>query len=599
MKTKLIALLLVLIMVVCSFVACGDDTPEPTPDEGEQNNPGGGNSNTDDEGKDDEDEEGDGPVVDEIPEYDWDETSLIFQMTENSQKEELESGCRRYLAGEDDTHFESIDDMVAERNAEAYEFTATKLLYDYLPDTSEYGWNKNVELIYTSVNSQSKDRPDMYCNFVTDMVSTSLKGSFANLWSTERGTGPLYGANYFTFTDNSNGGYVDMGIGYMYEYMRSLTLSKHKMYCIASDYFTDLIRAFHVVPVNLELLNSIEVAVNGEAGQFNSDRDGDGDFDVDDFYQLVRDQEWNYENLANFCNVIYADEGEGVSGNTELADLSDKIGFALSSSSGLSIVGMLYTSSVVVIHRDWDDTRNDYSYYYPEDNPDLYKFCENLNTLFNKTGVISVSDGQSGAYGATSLQAIRNRFAVNKVLFGGVICVGSLEYEEYQEMNENGTGFGVVPVPTYRTLNPETEEPDPYLTQIHAIGRIGGISASTTKFAQCTAFLDYMSNNSTDILNEYYDYKLQYDVAGGSEGNIEMLQYIRYNVRSSFDKVFEDAIGKFFSSVDNEAENNKWAHMILVAGYKMTTMETEYERLYETKETYLQSLVKEYDILPN
>ena len=598
MKTKILALLLVLVMVVCAFAACGDDTPDPTPDSGD-NTPGGdentpgGDENTPGGGNQD------APEVEEIPEYDWDETTLIFQMTDCSNKEELSSGCKRYLAGEDDSCFESIDDMITERNEKAEEFTATSILYDYLPDTSEHGWNKNVEFIFTSVNSQSKDRPDMYCNFVTDMVSTSLKGSFANLWSTDRGTGPLYGANYFTFTDNSNGGYVDTGIGYMYEYMRSLTLSKHKIYCVASDYFTDLIRAFLVVPVNLELLNSIEMAANGAEGQFNSDRDGDGDFDVDDFYQLVRDQEWNYENLANFCNVIYADEGEGVTGSTELADLSDKVGFAVSASSGLSAVGLLYTSSVVIIHRDWDDTRNDYTYYYPETNPDLYKFCENVDTLFGKTGVISVKDGASGAYGATSLQAIRNRFAVNKVLFGGVICVGSLEYEEYQEMNENGTGFGVVPVPTYRTLNPETEEPDPYLTQIHAIGRIGGISASTTKFAQCTAFRDYMSKESTDILNEYYDYKLQYDIAGGSEGNIEMLQYIRANVRSSFDKVFEDAIGKFFDTVDSESMANRWHSMIMDADYHMTTMETEYQRLYETKEQYLKSLIKEYDILPN
>ena len=597
MKTKLLALLLVLVMVVGMLVACGGD-PAPTPDGGDEtpgDNNGGNNggNNGDDNGDD-----GPAPDVDELPAYDWEETSLIFQMTESSNAEELSSGCRRYLAGEDPNAFETIDEMIAERNAAALRYTSTTILYDYLPDTSQYGWNKNVELIFTTVNSQSKDRPDMFCNFVTDMVSTSLKGSFANLWSTDRGTGPLYGANYFTFSDNSNGGYVDMGIGYMYEYMRSLTLSKHKMYCLASDYFTDLIRAFLVVPVSLELINSIEVAPGGEQDLYNSDRDGDGDFDIDDFYQLVRDQQWNYDILADFAGAIYADEGES---NAEgaLADLSDRVGFAISASSGLSAVGLLYTSSVVIIHRDWDDERNDYSYYYPETNPDLYRFCENLDTLFSKTGVISVRDGNSAQYGATSLQAIRNRFAVNKVLFGGVICVGSLEYEEYQAMNENGSGFGIVPVPTYRSINPETEEPDPYLTQIHAIGRIGGISATTTKFAQISAFFDYMSNNSTDILNEYYDYKLQYDIAGGSEGNVEMLQYIRYNVRSSFDKVFEDAIGKFFETVEQGSMKNRWHTIMQDADFHLTTMETEYTRLYETKETYLQSLVKEYDILPN
>ena len=596
MKTKILALLLVLVMVACKFVACGDDTPDPTPDTGDNGNNNNNNNNNDKPGDDGNDDGGDGPGdVEETPTYDWDETSLIFQMTDNSNKEELSSGCKRYLAGEDDSFFESIDEMVAERNADAYAQTAVSVTYDYLPDTANYNWSANIENIFTLVNSQSKDRPDIFCNFVYDMVSTSLKGSFANLYSTERGTGNLYGANYFDFAE---AGFEDSGVGYMFEYMKSLTLSKFKMYCLSSDYFTDMVRAFFVVPVNLTLLNSIEVAEGGVQGQFNSDRDGDGDFNVDDFYQLVRDMEWNYDTLAQFCNAIYADEGDA---NAEgaLADLSDRVGFAISSSSGLSSSGMLYTTSVIIIHRDWDDTRNDYSYYYPEDNPDLYAFCNSLNTLFNKTGVISVSDGQSGAYGATSLQAIRNRFAVNKVLFGGVICVGSLEYEEYLAMNESGDGFGVVPGMLYRAEDPETGETDRYLTQIHNIGRIGGISASTTKFAQCSAFLNYMSNNSTDILDEYYNYKLQYDVAGGSEGNVEMLQYIRENVRSSFDKAFEDAIGKFFNTVDEESNKNKWHTMIQNNFFQMTTMETEYERLYDTKEQYLESLVKEYDILPN
>ena len=525
----------------------------------------------------------------EIPGLDWEETSLIFQMTNNSNKEELSSGCKRYLAGEDESCFESIDEMIAERNAEAYEYANVRVTYDYLPDTSEHYWGKNVELIYASVNSQSKDSPDIFCNFVYDMVSTSLKGSFANLYSTERGTGPLYGANYFDFAE---AGFADSGVGYMYEYMKSLTLSKFKMYCLASDYFIDTVRAFMVVPVNVELLNSIEVSQTADA--FNSDRDSDGDFDINDFYMLVKQKKWNYNTLADFCAAIFRDEGTANAEGAE-ATLYDRVGFALSTSA-LSASGMLYSTSVTIIHRYLDDFTNDYTYYYPEENQDLYAFCNSLKTLFTKTGVISVSDS---AYSGNSLNAIRDKFAVNKVLFGGVICVGSLELEEYQAMNENGKGFGVVPVPTYRTVDPYTEEPDPYLTQIHNVGRIGGISSSTTKFAQCTAFLDYMSRNSTDILDEYYNYKLQYDVAGGSKGNVEMLQYIRENLRSSFDKVFEDAIAKFFSSVETENNKNKWHVMIANANYRMTTMETEYDRLYDTKEDYLLSLVKKYDNLPN
>ena len=113
-----------------------------------------------------------------------------------------------------------------------------------------------------------------------------------------------------------------------------------------------------------------------------------------------------------------------------------------------------------------------------------------------------------------------------------------------------------------------------------------------------SAFLQYQSTHSTNILNEYYDFKLQYEVAGASAGNIAMLKYIRQNVRSSFDKAFEDAIGKFFVDVDTESNNNKWHAMILSHGYKFDGFAEEYERLIDTKIGHLYTLYNEYGRLP-
>jgi len=224
-------------------------------------------------------------------------------------------------------------------------------------------------------------------------------------------------------------------------------------------------------------------------------------------------------------------------------------------------------------------------------------------------GIKPIAGGTSN-YGGTPLLAIRNRFAEGYVLFGGVICVGSLEDQVYQDMidpNTNSGGFGVVPVPLYRTSYKDKEgndQTDNYLTQIHNIGRIGAIAAKCEKFAQCTAYLNYLSLKSTDILNEYYDYKLKYDVAGGSDesadGNAEMLDYIRFNVRTAFDKVFEDAIGKAFSSIDSESNENKWHNMILGENLQCgrDTMVTKYRGCIGTKAKYLEGLLDGYDALP-
>jgi hypothetical protein len=75
--------------------------------------------------------------------------------------------------------------------------------------------------------------------------------------------------------------------------------------------------------------------------------------------------------------------------------------------------------------------------------------------------------------------------------------------------------------------------------------------------------------NSDEILNTYYDYKLQYEV-GNSEvkGNVEMLKYIRKHVRSSFDKAYEDALGFFYSeATEKESQKQIWHYIIKDSGY--------------------------------
>ena len=535
----------------------------------------------------------------------WDTTPLIFKLSHNSNNEELPSTCARYMAGDDNKYKESIDTKVRLRNTEAYERTKVSVTYDYYEEIKgKWGWGGCIEDIFTKIEANTSDTPDMYCNFVYDMVAVSLKGGFANLYSEVRGTGELAGVNHFQFT---NPNYVDSGSGYMVEYMKSLTLSKTKMYCLSSDYFTDMVRAFFVVPVNVKLINSIEVDLTQE-NAFNSDRTGDGEFTIDDFYVLVKDGQWNYTTLSQFSQAIAVDSGDDTSTTT----LDDTLGFAISSSSGLSASGMVYTTSVTIINRDWSDDIQDYVYSYP--NPteekgakqiaELVALCDNLTTLFGKPGIIAVNNAapECSKYSplGDSLTAIRNRFADNKILFGGVICLGSLEYEQYQNMKDSKDGgFGIVPAPLYREIDPTTGKPDLYLTQIHNIGRIGAISKNTLKFAQCSAFLDYMSTHSTEILNEYYDYKLKYDIAGGNNGNAEMLEYIRYNVRSSFDKAYEDAIGKYFLATNPNANKDKWHQMIADADFKLTTMNDEYKRVYDAKAIQLKQLWNDFPSLPN
>ena len=598
MKNRIIALLAVMVIVVMSFASCG-----LFPGKG-----GGG-------GKDDIDT---GKFIN--GKYPWYTTNLIIQMNENSDSQQLPSSCRRYLAGDltgNENDYSTVDEYVTQRNDAALEDSNVTITYTYLGEADAYGWGSNIDTIDEEVRSKDPERPDIYVNFVYDMVAVSLKGSFANLYSTTMpGEFSGYEHNYFEFTKDP--AFKDTGINYMYEYMRSLTLSKMKMYCLSSDYFTDMVRAFFVVPVNIGLLETLESTE--EQGKYNTNRVKtynagveETNYTIEDFYQLVKDKQWTYETLADFSGAIFE---EGAGGN-EKQDLNDTLGFALNSSSGLSASGILYTTSITIINRTYDVATGEYTYNYPymvqstdkdgkvQFNPsaegtheELIALCNNLNTLLNKYGVISVNNNDATAIGAKdAIQAIRSKFAGGTILFGGVITLGSLEYDEYKGMNGQGkSGYGIVPVPLYRSGSD-----DEYLTQIHNNGKIGAISYSTEKFAQCSAFLNYQCMNSNDILNEYYDYKLQYDVVGtGVKGNVDMLKYIRTHVRSSFDKAFEDALGRFYNATDEQSMKQQWHTMIKDANFQLTDMADQYKSVTPVKAWRLYNLEHEiYPTLPN
>ena len=542
--------------------------------------------------------------------YPWDETRIIISINEDSYNSILPTTSRRYLAGElnayEVTDYSKVDDYVKDRNTAAKAYTNVNAEYQYLPDAGNYGWGTNIHTIYRQATGGDVYAPDVYVDFVYDMVAASLKGAFANLYSTtmygtyHEWSSPEY--NYFQFEDNRV--YVDTGKDYMYDYMKSLTLSKYKMYCLASDYLIDTVRASLVIPVNIEMLENIPMAAavaKGEPLKANSDRNGDNRFDIDDLYRLVWDREWNYEALAELSALVTQElGGEGIG-------IEDQVGFALDTSgSNNASLGMLYSTSLTIIQREFNGA--DYTHYYPyiketvsgdfvfdgaSDDPtfdQLNMFCNNLADLVASKGVITVG-------GYTSSNVIRSKFVNNTLLFGGVVALGELEHDDYISMKGEGKkGYGIVPIPIYHS-----EGGDEYSTTITNIGKIAAISVGTKNFAQCTAFLDYQSMNSNKVLNEYYNHKLRQTVqVKGTYENAEMLTFIRSNVGSAFDMTFDDALGAHYNAqADGKSDASKWHVMIKNNNFSIRDMRTLYGTYAGQKATWIRDLEFEYNRLPS
>ena len=527
--------------------------------------------------------------------YTWPVTEIVVCLNEHSNNEELSSELRRYLAGDLSLTGlaapENVDTLVTARNAAALEKTKVTTKYEYWgtndnhTDEEPARWGSTISRMVEFVQSNVPGAPDIYVNQIYDMVSAQLNGAFANTRTTKLGNG----LNYFAFTDPDYVKYAERTgneFGYMLEYMSELGFSTRKQYLIASDYFIDLVRAFFVVPLNINLLKGL-----GVESSYAGDRDGDGDSDTDDFYQMVMNGEWTYDVLADYSGAVWKNTSNVTGGS-----MDDINGFILTTTNGLYSSAILYTTSIKVFDRTLNEETGFYECIYPATNEELYLFCDTLAAMVSSTGVY---------VDAVSHLDIRDRFTSDKVLFGGIALLGSLEYDSYQNMKNNG-GFGILPVPLYRrykTLEDGTKIQEKYLTIIHNMGRIAAIAANTTEFVQCSAYLDYQSTHSTEVLNEYYEAKLQYDMASGgtdeaaTKGNIEILNYIRQNVRSAFDKTYEDAVGYKIKS-EGGGTNESWGSIIQGSNYKVTTMRDKYVSNAAARAAHLKEIVESYSKLP-
>ena len=488
------------------------------------------------------------------------------------------------------------EQAVKERNEATVAVTKLNISYKYLPDNDpNYSWSKNYTRIYE--DKAKGIYSDMYCNFVYDLIGASLQGCFANLKTSNYD-------NYFEFVKpekqdiyTSNDSKITDQEGYMYEYMTSLSIDASKMYLLASDYFIDLIRAYYCVPVNVAMLNDLAADDILGLGRANT---------VTDFAQAVKDGKWTYDLLMKYCAKF---QNSSVN--------SDKKGFAIAQHS-LSSAGLLYTSSVRLFTDErklpgnsFVATGDNSPYSYVESNDTLYAFAEALEELVQSAGVVRFTKSDTTGLGSNLLY-IREQFTTHRVLFGGVILLGSLEYQNYQEMKTgDGEGFLVVPVPLYNEYNEETN--DVYSTQVHNVGRIGAISVLTEKFAECSAFLNYQSIRSRNVRDTYYNYELLYSVVGGDspdilQANQDMLNLLRDSVITGFDKAYEDSSALFnpdelVTTLDGPTKfiNLKWHDIMDQGSYlRSNTIRTYYEQLKDAKENCMKKLFNNgYTMLPS
>ena len=519
-------------------------------------------------------------------EYPWETTNLVMSVGDNSNYGELEAGGKAFVSGEWTTGnintgntIASVDNgiltQIITRNATAASATHVTVSYTYM---SDYVWGEVMPQIATE--AAAANTPDIYYNFIYDMVGASINGYFKNV----KGNSYL-GCYYETYDAEKD------DRGYNWEYMNDLTFSPNILYLIASDYSGDLSRADLILPVSLTLLY--------QASNVTGDVDGNGFVNINDFYAMINNGDWTWSKIIEYTEAV---KKPGANGGYSLSGTST-IGFALSSMSGLCSTAALYSSSMQVVNRTVGDN-GEYVYSYPNKCPtSLSEACNTFAELFgNNDGNRDQSMTESGTSGIlickTKLDDIQTVFAQTRILVGSPAALGAIEKSMYQSMwneDEGSNGFAVAPIAKL------TKESD-YQTTIHNIGKVFAISSKCENADAACAYINHNTVNSSDILEEYYEWVLGYS-RSVTEKNVELLLAMRDRLVYSHDKVVEDAIGilynldqvddPFGSGATIPFGNTRW-HTFLLSWWDGGRIDQLYNGVKDLKMARLQEIQKTF-----
>ncbi len=515
MKKRLSAILMLVIMllsVMMNFAACGGTNNDDVLSDGEEGD--------------------EAPALNAAQKAyqarcDWGLTTLKVQLSENSFGVVPEQG-KRYLEGKsaDGVDTELLK-SIRDRNAEAELVTNTKIVYSYLPDTLTYSPNEWYK------RSLYYDAADICINQVYALYAAALNG-FGKLLTSESLADDA-GESYFEFNRSDYDPSID-DRGYLYNYMTELSLDGENMFVLTSDYTLSAFRSVGVLPVNLNVLDSLDVSGS------KMDANGDGKLTKSELYSVVSANGWNFSAIKELS--MYAN-AKGVYGLTVAKDGSDTAAFM--SAQGIQ----LFTTNG-----------------YPYTMPTAYKrFVDEFIALTSSAGVQVVYSGD----------AIRESFASGGTLLDGVVTLAALEHSDYQSLISSGK-LAVTPIPRDVVYDAALHGDAYYRVGMSGFAQGAMIYGKTSYARQCAAWLNYQTISSGDIFNDYCKSLIPNDATA-----TEMIKGMRDSIGGDFD-VIADRVFQLRSSIGSELF---WTQV-----YSMDAQ--VYEYLVLEKEGPVEKLAKDF-----
>ena len=524
---KLLSILLALCMLCGILVSCNDDNDVP---------PGN--------------EKYDGT----LESLDYGGAKLTISVSINDPKETTFQNSAVYMKGPDNAATsEPVQKKVLARNKRVTDNLNIKAVYQ------ETNWKYSEILPHLEqlVGGDAGDAPDIYNNDIYAMFRGMMAGYLWNI--TDPGC---------DVKGNEVESYFDLDHECWYKaYMEGATFSKDKQYLLIGDYNIDIVRFAWVFFVNVDRWDATFGGLTEEGGWGYSTYESACDF-------IEETHDWFYEDLIALSEMAHRDGTDGTVDKTDKND--EQIGLALN-----ACAARLFTYGSG--HSIFEWTKNGKAVAEGEGTPSMITDTTNMVAVANKYKELYNTKGVY--HFGEELQNSNLDTIVHFMDGKTIMAMASLGEMESPQMRDTAFKRGILPFPRY------SRDIDDLTTVVHDQAEVTAILNNANSFSMASAFLQYVNQESTEILDFYYDEVLKFKY-NDSRGARKMIDLVNETVTTPFEALMnlylfsESGVNHLFQTVTNEAKQNK-----------DSSLRSKYESSREVLQTHLEEMYAKFENL--
>ncbi len=455
---------------------------------------------------------------------DFKNSTLTVSVSENADEEVTFGPAHVYTKGPDKPSQEAVQKKVLVRNKKVAEDLNINLVYQ----TTDYWYDGVLPHLEQLVGGDAADAPDVYNNDIYGLAQAMLNGYLWNVTDPGLDANGKEVTSYFEFDHDC----------WYKEYMEGASFSKDKLYMVVGDYNIDILRFAWVFFVNIDLFDSTFGSLTEE--------DGYGFNTYETLCEYITDTgDWFYDDMIGLAGMAHNDAGGSTQGKTDREDA--QIGVCLNN---LAQRIFVWGSGVSVY--EWTKNGKETTpgngtpaLIGKEDTDAMVKLGDKYTELYNAKGVI-------GGNGIAAISSVE-WFMDGKIL----MTMAELGEMESEDMRNTSFKRGILPFPRYHR-----SYTDSVVTVVHDQAEVDCILNNASSFNMASAFLQYVNELSTEILDIYYEEVLKFKY-NDSKGARDMIDLVHDTIDSPFDsvmsaRVFATAGGnQFFVAFQNDAIANR------------------------------------------